>query len=96
MLRGLFGEDWLNGLADIIESERRNYLFTAKSVNWTQVKGEYDMDDGQTCPFLKPLEDALEEEVQGAERSWGKWLAMQDWMVGPRAPGMRGRYRNEY
>ncbi|KAJ5714919.1 uncharacterized protein N7483_012100 [Penicillium malachiteum] len=25
-------------------------------------------------------------EIEAAERSWSEWLAMEDWMVGPRAP----------
>ena len=44
------------------------------------------MNEEETIPFLKPLRDATEREIVLAERSWSEWLAMQDWMLGPRAP----------
>ena len=86
VLYGFFGSDWLDGVGPIHDSERRNYLLAAKSDNWLNMKANYDMADGQFIPFLKPLQDVTEEEVQGAEVMWSKWLAMQDWMLGVRAP----------
>ena len=41
-------------------------------------------------PFLKPLSNVSEKEIQGAESGWSEWLAMQDWMLGPRAPVAEG------
>lgn len=38
-------------------------------------------------PFMKPLDEARGEELAAAEKAWGRWLAMEDWMVGPYAPG---------
>jgi hypothetical protein len=69
------------------EAERRNYLFAAKSDTWLGVKAHYDMGEEQIIPFLRPLRGATEKEIQGAESNWSEWLAMQDWMLGPRAPG---------
>lgn len=85
VLEGLFGDDWHEGIGTIHENERRNYLFAAKSETWLNVKASYDMDNGQSVPFLKPLQGATEKEIQAAETNWSEWLAMQDWMVGPRA-----------
>jgi hypothetical protein len=90
VLHGFFGDDWAQGIGPLHEMERRNYLFAAKSDNWLTVKAAYDMDDGQTIPFLRPLQNASEKEIQGAETTWSEWLAMQDWMLGPRAPEVRG------
>ncbi|KAF4998742.1 hypothetical protein FDECE_11730 [Fusarium decemcellulare] len=99
VLHGFFGDDWLQGIGPIHESERRNYLFAAKSDNWLKVKSQYDMADGQTVPFLRPLQNVTEDEIQGAESNWSEWLAMQDWMLGPRAPpdvgDRRVRVKNE-
>lgn len=93
VLHGFFGRDWLGGIGPLHETERRNYLFAAKSDNWLKVKASYDMAEGQLVPFLKPLQTVTEEEIQCAEATWSEWLAMQDWMLGPRAPivmaGMR-------
>ncbi|KAF4455222.1 ilp is an apoptosis inhibitor [Fusarium austroafricanum] len=86
VLHGFFGDDWAQGIGRVHESERRNYMFAAKSDNWLRVKTQYDMDDGQTVPFLRPLQNVTEEEIQAAESNWSEWLAMQDWMLGPRAP----------
>ncbi|KAM0251022.1 hypothetical protein ACHAP5_001902 [Fusarium lateritium] len=86
VLHGFFGDDWLQGIGRIHESERRNYMFAAKSDTWLRVKTQYDMDDGQTVPFLRPLQNVTEDEIQAAESNWSEWLAMQDWMLGPRAP----------
>ncbi|KAH7166247.1 hypothetical protein EDB81DRAFT_281124 [Dactylonectria macrodidyma] len=93
VLHGFFGDDWLQGIGSLHEAERRNFLFAAKSDSWLGVKSHYDMADGQTVPFLKPLQNVTEAEIEGAESNWSEWLAMQDWMLGPRAPpnvGERG------
>jgi len=51
-----------------------------------KVKQSYDMSPEETVPFLGPLREASEKEIQAAEAGWSEWLAMQDWMLGPRAP----------
>ena len=89
VLHGFFGDDWRTGIGSLHEQERRNYLFAAKSGGWAAVKGQYDMGPLETVPFMRPLQGVSEEEVAAAETSWSEWLAMEDWMVGPRAP--RGR-----
>lgn len=86
ILHGFFGDDWAAGIGPLHEAERRNYLFAAKSDNWLKVKASYDMDGEQMVPFLKPLQNVSEKEILSAETSWSEWLAMQDWMLGPRAP----------
>ncbi|KJZ75530.1 hypothetical protein HIM_04993 [Hirsutella minnesotensis 3608] len=86
ILHGFFGDDWPGGVGAIHETERRNYLFAAKSDTWLKVKANYDMGDGQTVPFLRPLQGVTEVEIVNAESNWSEWLAMQDWMLGPRAP----------
>jgi hypothetical protein len=86
ILHGFFGDDWPDGIGPFHEVERRNFLFAAKSDNWLKVKNSYDMADGQTVPFLRPLQHVTEKEIQAAESTWSEWLAMQDWMLGPRAP----------
>ncbi|KAJ3498781.1 hypothetical protein NLG97_g849 [Lecanicillium saksenae] len=90
VLHGFFGDDWSEGVGQIHEMERRNFLFAAKSENWVKVKSSYDIEGGQTVPFLRPLQGATEEEIQSAESNWSEWLAMQDWMLGPRAPPGEG------
>ncbi|UKZ83642.1 hypothetical protein TrVFT333_011451 [Trichoderma virens FT-333] len=86
ILHGFFGDSWDAGVGPIHENERRNYLFAAKSETWLRVKASYDLEGGQTVPFLRPLQSVTEKEIQAAEASWSEWLAMQDWMLGPRAP----------
>jgi hypothetical protein len=86
VLHGFFGDDWAKGIGALHEIERRNYLFAAKSTSWLKVKQAYDMSPEETCPFLSPLKDATEIEIQAAESTWSEWLAMQDWMLGPRSP----------
>ncbi len=86
VLHGFFGDDWVAGIGKLHEMERRNYLFAAKSTNWLQVKKAYDMSPEETVPFLCPLKSATLPEIQQAESEWSKWLAMQDWMLGPREP----------
>ncbi|PYH41855.1 uncharacterized protein BP01DRAFT_360056 [Aspergillus saccharolyticus JOP 1030-1] len=86
VLQGFFGDDWAAGIGPLHEQERRNYLFAAKSGGWAAVKKEYDIAPLETIPFLRPLQGPLDSEIEAAERSWSEWLAMEDWMVGPRAP----------
>ncbi|RYP12045.1 hypothetical protein DL765_007505 [Monosporascus sp. GIB2] len=86
ILHGFFGDDWAAGIGHLHEVERRNYLFAAKSASWLDVKSTYDMPDGQSIPFLRPLQNTSEKEIISAESNWSEWLAMQDWMVGPRSP----------
>ena len=86
IMHGFFGEDWRKGVGPMHECERRNYLFTAKSGGWAKVKCQYDMSPYESVPFLKPLQEVQLAEIEGAEKTWSQWLAMEDWMVGPRAP----------
>ncbi|KAE8556389.1 hypothetical protein EYB25_001090 [Talaromyces marneffei] len=86
VLHGFFGDDWTAGIGPLHEHERRNYLFAAKSGGWAAVKKEYDMGYSETVPFLRPLQGPIDAELEAAERSWSEWLAMEDWMVGPRFP----------
>jgi hypothetical protein len=86
VLHGFFGDSWKAGIGPLHQVERRNYLFAAKSSSWLEVKAEYDMSSNEKIPFLKPLQHVTETEISAAERDWSEWLAMQDWMVGPRAP----------
>lgn len=86
VLHGFFGADWREGVGAMHETERRNFLFAAKSDTWLKVKAHYDMPDGQLVPFLRPLSTVAEKEIEAAELDWSKWLATQDWMLGPRAP----------
>ncbi|PLB33493.1 uncharacterized protein BDW47DRAFT_113853 [Aspergillus candidus] len=86
VLHGFFGDDWSAGIGPLHEQERRNYLFAAKSGGWAAVKKDYDIPPLETIPFLRPLQGPLDSEIEAAERSWSDWLAMEDWMVGPRAP----------
>jgi len=99
ILHGFFGEDWAAGVGPLHEQERRNYLFAAKSGGWASVKRDYDMLPMETVPFMRPLQGPLNAEIEGAEKSWSEWLAMEDWMVGPRAPehmgGGQGKRREE-
>lgn len=90
VLHGFFGDDWLAGIGPLHEQERRNYLFAAKSDTWLTVKAAYDMGEEQSIPFLRPLQSVTEKEIVGAEASWSEWLAMQDWMLGPREPEPQG------
>ncbi len=85
-LLGFFGEDWRKGVGPLVEIERRNYLFAAKSGGWEKCKVQYDMSPHETVPFIKPLQGPHLLEIEAAERTWSHWLAMEDWMVGPRAP----------
>lgn len=98
VLHGFFGDDWAAGIGSLHEQERRNYLFAAKSGGWASVKKDYDMLPFETVPFLRPLQAPLDAEIDAAEKTWSEWLAMEDWMVGSRAPesmneGSQGRNR---
>jgi hypothetical protein len=86
VLHGFFGDNWSSGIGPLHEQERRNYLFAAKSGGWASVKKDYDIPPLETIPFLRPLQGPLDAEIEAAERNWSEWLAMEDWMVGPRAP----------
>ena len=86
ILHGFFGDDWRKGVAPVQDVERRNYLFAAKSGGWKCVKKQYDMSSEETVPFLRPLQNVQLVEIEGAEKAWSQWLAMEDWMIGPRAP----------
>ncbi|KAK4163566.1 hypothetical protein QBC43DRAFT_57136 [Cladorrhinum sp. PSN259] len=95
VLHGFFGEDWQRGIGHLHEQERRNFLFATKSNSWLDVKASYDMGVDETVPFLKPLQNTTEKEIVAAEAAWSEWLAMQDWMIGPRSlpmspPNRRG------
>ncbi|EXJ74548.1 uncharacterized protein A1O5_02844 [Cladophialophora psammophila CBS 110553] len=86
VLHGFFGDDWRAGIGPQREQERRNYLFAAKSGGWAAVKRDYDIPPLETVPFMRPLYDPTDAEVEAAERTWSEWLALEDWMVGSRAP----------
>lgn len=90
ILHGFFGDDYIRGVLPHIDCERRNYLFAAKHGGWRTCKKQYDDGSGgggdESVPFIKPLDEAKMEELTAAEKAWSAWLAMEDWMVGPRAP----------
>ena len=56
---------------------------------------QYDNGSGmgsdETLPFMKPLDEAKMEELTAADKAWSGWLAMEDWMLGPRAPADSAR-----
>lgn len=89
ILHGLFGDDYKRGISPHLDCERRNYLFAAKHGGWS-CKKQYDVGSGmggdESVPFMKPLEETKTDELTAAEKAWSGWLAMEDWMVGPRAP----------
>ncbi|PGH22910.1 hypothetical protein AJ80_02959 [Polytolypa hystricis UAMH7299] len=86
VLHGFFGDDWVAGIGPLHEQERRNFFFSAKSGGWAGVKKDYDILPLETVPFLRPLQGPVDSEIEIAEKSWSEWLAMEDWMIGPRAP----------
>ncbi|KAL8729422.1 MAG: hypothetical protein Q9181_005012 [Wetmoreana brouardii] len=97
VLHGFFGDDWVSGVGPLHEQERRNYLFAAKSGGWASVKKDYDMGPTETVPFMRPLQNSVGQEIEAAEKTWSEWLAMEDWMVGPRAPeGMQGQQQQQH
>lgn len=87
VLHGFFGDDWAAGIGPQREQERRNFLFAAKSGGWCAVKRDYDMGDHESIPFLRPLHEPTDGEIEAAEKTWSEWLALEDWMLGSRAPG---------
>jgi len=96
VLHGFFGNDWRKGVGPVHECERRNYLFAAKSGGWATVKQQYDMDPEQSAPYLQPPQNVHLAEIESAEKLWSQWLAMEDWMVGPRAPNYgQGRHEED-
>ncbi|RPA97908.1 hypothetical protein L873DRAFT_1809003 [Choiromyces venosus 120613-1] len=86
ILHGWFGDDWECGVGPQHEQERRNFLFMAKSGGWATVKQDYDMVADECIPYIQPLRKICEGELEGAEETWSGWLAMEDWMLGKRAP----------
>ncbi|KAL4969500.1 uncharacterized protein BDV14DRAFT_164676 [Aspergillus stella-maris] len=86
VLDAFFGPNWLAGVGNVCKQERMNYLCTAKSNGWASTKAAYDVLPDEHTPFLRPLSGASEEELVAAEKYWSEWLAMEDWMVGPRSP----------
>lgn len=85
-LRQWFGSEWEIGIKPMHQQERMNYLFASKSGGWDLVKQTYDMLPDETVPFVKPLRGVTEDEIRCAEDLWSEWLAMEDWMLGPRWP----------
>ncbi|KAI9374785.1 hypothetical protein BJX61DRAFT_532142 [Aspergillus egyptiacus] len=86
ILGAFFGRDWESGVGAIRQQERMNYLFTAKSSGWASTKAAYDILPDEHTPFLRPIQNTTEEELSMADNCWSEWLAMEDWMVGPRSP----------
>lgn len=86
VLHVFFGNDWEAGIETIWKQERMNYLFTAKSSGWASTKEAYDILPDEQTPTLRPLRNSTEEELRLADARWSDWLAMEDWMVGPRSP----------
>lgn len=86
IMQELFGDNWFAGVGPLHSQERVNYLFAAKSGGWLKTKTHYDVAPYETVPFLRPLRDPQEEELRAADARWSQWLAMEDWMVGPRSP----------
>ncbi|KAF7864525.1 hypothetical protein EAF04_006657 [Stromatinia cepivora] len=83
-----FGADWRQGIGTIHEMERRNYLFASKSKEWLDVKKYYDDSAAaeQSTPYMIPLPQIKEVELSHADEAWSNWMAMQDWVIGPRTP----------
>lgn len=85
VMHGWFGDDWVTGLNPLLESERQNYMFAAKSSDWLTLKKTYDMIPEESVPFLVPLQRVTEAEILRAEDAWSSMLSMRDWMIGPRS-----------
>ena len=85
VMHGWFGDDWMAGLNPLLESERQNYMFAAKSSDWLTLKKTYDTITEESVPFLVPLQRATEAEILRAEDVWSSMLSMRDWMIGPRS-----------
>lgn len=86
IMHGFFGNDWLQGIGPQTETERRNYLFSAKSAGWVGTKREYDILPLETVPFLRPLTKPHDTELEAADQAWSEWLQMEDWVIGNRSP----------
>ena len=86
VLHGFFGDDWRAGIGPQREQERRNYLFAAKSGGWASVKIDYDILPLETVPFMRPLYDPTDGEIEAAEKTWSEWRALEHWTLGSRAP----------
>ncbi|PWY92807.1 hypothetical protein BO70DRAFT_357944 [Aspergillus heteromorphus CBS 117.55] len=86
VLDAFFGTGWPAGVGRMVQEERQNYLFTAKSGGWAATKAAYDILPDEQAPFLRPLRNPDEDELRRAEARWSEWLAMEDWMVGARSP----------
>ena len=79
ILHGLFGSQYPAGILPLLEIERRNYLFTARSAGWAETKRKYDEPGGQHCTFLSPLESLDGDEMEAAEGAWERWMQMETW-----------------
>jgi len=86
ILHGWFGDDWECGIGPQHEQERRKYLLVAKSGGWAATKRDYDMVIDECVPYLQPLRDISEGELEGAEDTWSVWLAMEGSMLEKRGP----------
>ncbi|QSZ35493.1 hypothetical protein DSL72_008363 [Monilinia vaccinii-corymbosi] len=88
ILGAWFGADWVQGIGTIHEMERRNYLFASKSKEWLDVKKYYDDSPAaeQSTPYMIPPPAVQEVELHHADEAWSNWMAMQDWVIGPRTP----------
>ncbi|KAI9801412.1 MAG: hypothetical protein M1825_003391 [Sarcosagium campestre] len=85
-LEAMFGPEWVEGLDQTHEVERRNYLFAVKGGTWSGVKEQYDMGPHETVPYLWHPYAITESELSNAEGTWwSQWIAFRDWQVGPRA-----------
>ena len=69
VLHGFFGDDWIAGIGPQREQERRNNLFAAESGGWASVKRDYDMLPLEAVPFMRPLFDPADAELEAAERT---------------------------
>lgn len=83
-----FGANWRQGVGVMHEMERRNYLFASKSKEWLDVKKYYDDSPAaeQSTPYMIPIPKIEEIELTAADEAWSSWMAMQDWVIGPRTP----------
>lgn len=85
IMHGWFGDDWMSGLNPLLESERQNYMFAAKSSDWLTLKKSYDTVTEESVPFMVPLQRCSEAEIVRAEDAWSSTLSMRDWTIGPRS-----------
>ncbi|RPB28636.1 hypothetical protein L211DRAFT_758430, partial [Terfezia boudieri ATCC MYA-4762] len=79
IMHGWFGDDWVSGLNPLLESERQNYMFAAKSSDWLTLKKSYDTVTEESVPFMAPLQRCTEAEIVRAEDAWSSALSMRDW-----------------